>query len=145
NDMRIHLLLAALFSVLALSGCTTDRGEIGSEKNPIKLFFVPSVDAKVLEDNSKKFEEYLEKNTPYKFSVSVPQSYIAVVESFGTKRADVALINSSGYYKANKKYGAEARLTVLRNGAATYQAQFIARADGPIKTLKDLEGKKIAY
>ncbi|WP_374074974.1 phosphate/phosphite/phosphonate ABC transporter substrate-binding protein [Bdellovibrio bacteriovorus] len=106
---------------------------------------MPAVDAKVLTDNAKILEEYLEKNTPYKFEITIPQSFVAVVEAFGTKRADVAAINTYGYYLAHKQYGAEARLTVIRYGLATYQSQFLAHADGKIKSLKDLAGKKIAF
>src|SRR5690606_1147 len=79
------------------------------------------------------------------FEVSIPQSYIAVVEAFGSKRADVAYMNTFGYILAHEKYGAEARLTSLRHGASTYQGQFIARADGAIKSLKDIEGRKVAF
>lgn len=143
--MKNWILIVAVFLAWALSGCTAKRAELGTEKNPIKLFFVPSVDVKVIDTNSKIFQSYLEKHTPYKFQISVPQSFIAVVEAFGTDRADVALINSYGYYKAFTKYGAEAHLTVLRHGSATYQSQFIARADGNIKTLSDLAGKKVAF
>ncbi|MCX7978088.1 MAG: phosphate/phosphite/phosphonate ABC transporter substrate-binding protein, partial [Bdellovibrionaceae bacterium] len=114
-------------------------------KNPVKLFFVPSVDAKVIEDNSKIFKAYLEANTPYKFEVNIPQSYVAVVEAFGTKRADVAAINTYGYYMAHNKYGAQAALTVLRHGSPTYQSQFLARADSSISKVEDLAGKKVAF
>ncbi len=132
-------------AAFAFTSCTGKKAELGTTENPIKLHFVPSVDAKVIEDNSKLFKEFLEKNTPYKYSVSIPQSYVAVVEAFGTKRADVAAINTFGYVLAHQKYGVEARLTVLRHGSATYQSQFLAKADGPIKTLADLNGKKIAF
>lgn len=130
---------------MVLSSCTFKKAELGSEKNPIKLFFTPSVDAKVIEDNSKVFKAYLEKNTPYKFQVSVPQSYVAVVEAFGTKRADVAAMNTFGYILAHEKYGTEAKLTVLRHGIATYQSQFLARTDSKIQTLEDFKGKKLAF
>ncbi|MFZ4403841.1 MAG: phosphate/phosphite/phosphonate ABC transporter substrate-binding protein, partial [Pseudobdellovibrionaceae bacterium] len=121
------------------------KAELGTAENPIKLHFIPSVDAKVLEDNSKAFQDYLEQNTPYKFKVFVPQSYIAVVEAFGTKRADIAAMNTYGYDLAYKKYQAQALLTVIRHGSATYKSQFIVKADGPIKILKDLAGKKFAF
>lgn len=132
-------------ATMNFTACTKKTAELGTAENPIKLHFVPSVDAKVIEDNSKKFQEFLEKNTPYKYEITIPQSFIAVVEAFGTKRADVAAINTFGYVLANKKYGAEARLTVIRNGADTYQSQFIVKAGGPIKTIADLAGKKIAF
>lgn len=142
--MKNALLLGALFLVFALTGCVK-KAELGTAANPVKLFFVPSVDAKVLETNAKVFKDYLEKETGYKFEVSIPQSFIAVVEAFGTKRADVAAINTFGYILAYEKYGAEARITVLRHGSPTYQSQFIAKADGPIKNLSDLSGKKVAF
>lgn len=130
---------------LALSGCTIDKGELGSAKNPIKVYFIPSVDARVLEQNSKVFQTYLEANTPYKYEISIPQSYIAVVEALGSNRADVAAINTFGYILANEKYGAEARLVQIRHGAATYQSQIIVRSDSAIKSLADIAGKKIAF
>lgn len=67
------------------------------------------------------------------------------MEAFGTKRADIAAMNSFGYVIANRKYGAEAKMTVLRHGSPTYQSQFIAKTDGSIKSLSDLAGKKIAF
>ncbi len=136
--------LSAIALAVALAGCTK-KAELGTEANPIKLHFVPSVDAKVLESNSEVFKAYLEKNTPYKFAITVPQSFVAVVEAFGTKRADVAAINTFGYMLAHDKYGAEARLTFLRHGSSTYQSQFITKADSGINTVADLAGKKMAF
>lgn len=141
---NLSLITTAVAAVL-LFGCTKKTAELGTAENPVKLHFVPSVDAKVIEDNSKKFKEHLEKTTPYKYEVTIPQSFVAVVEAFGTKRADVAAINTFGYVLAHDKYQAEARLTVLRHGSSTYQSQFIAKADSGIKTLEDLAGKKIAF
>lgn len=129
----------------AVVGCTSKKAELGTAENPVKLFFTPSVDAKVLEDNSKIFKEYLEKNTPYKFTVAIPQSFIAVVEAFGTKRADVCTINTFGYILAHEKFGAQARITTLRHGSATYQSQFLAKADSSIKSVADFKGKKMAF
>ena len=137
--------LVAISIAFLMSGCTVEKGELGSEKNPVKIYFVPSVDAKVIEENSAVFKKWLEANTPYKYEVSIPQSFIAVVEAFGSKRADVASINTFGYIIANEKYQAEARLTVLRHGLATYQSQFVARKNGPIKSLQDFNGRKVAF
>lgn len=147
NKLNIFLVavLSSVLSGLMFSGCTSKKAELGTAENPIKLHFVPSVDAKVIEDNSKIFKDYLEKNTPYKYEVNIPQSFVAVVEAFGTKRADVAAINTFGYVLAHDKYQAQALLTVLRHGLSTYQSQFIAKADSPIKKLEDLAGKKIAF
>lgn len=138
--------LAVVTIILAaISGCTKKEYPIGSAENPVKLFFVPSVDAKLIEDKGQVVKKYLEENTPYKFQVSIPASYVAVVEAFGTARADVASLNTFGYILAYEKYGAQALVTVRRFGSDTYQAQIIAKADSPIKSVKDLAGKKFAY
>lgn len=128
----------------AVNACTFKKAEIGSSENPIKLFFVPSVDAKVIDSNSKIMKEWLEANTPYKYEIKIPQSYIAVIEAFGSKGADVAALNTSGYIKAHQKYGAEAKLIVIRNGKKTYQSQFIAKK-GRFKSLKELSGMRVAF
>ncbi len=135
--------LAAVF--VLQSACTFKKAEFGSQGNPIKLFFSPSVDAKVIDASSKELVAFLEKDTGYKYEVNIPQSYIAVVEAFGSKRADVAAFTTAAYLMANEKYGAQAKLTVIRHGKSTYQGQIITRQDSPIKELKDLEGKRVAF
>ncbi|MBK7960575.1 MAG: phosphate/phosphite/phosphonate ABC transporter substrate-binding protein [Bdellovibrionales bacterium] len=142
---RGRLTQIAVLVFLLMGFSCTKKGELGTEANPVKLYFTPSVDAKVIESNSIVFKAFLERNTPYKYEISLPQSFIAVVEAFGTKRADIAAMNSFGYVLAHKKYGAEARMTVLRHGASTYQSQFVVKADTGIKSLADLAGKRIAF
>jgi len=143
--MKTSKFLIFLSAILLSTACTKQNAELGSADNPVKFFFVPSVDSKRLLEQAKIVEGYLHANTPYKFEVKVPSSYVAVVEAFGTKRADVASLNTFGYILANEKYGTQARLIVIRNGLDTYQAQIIARADSSIKKLEDLNGKKFAY
>lgn len=145
NRVGLSFVTAIAGIAFVTSGCTVDKGELGSEKNPVKLFFVPSVDTKLIKKSSEVFQQHLEKETGYKFKIEIPHSFVAVVESFGSNRADVASINTFGYLMAHQKYGAEARLTVLRHGAATYQAQFVAKNDGSIKSLADFNGKKLAF
>lgn len=144
---RWIICLTAIIGILSFSqlGCTTRKEPLGSAENPIKIHFVPSVEAKVLQDNSKKFKDFLERVTPYKYTITIPQSYITVVEAFGTKRANISAMNSFGYVLAHERYGAEARLTVLRHGSAFYKAQFIASTDSGIKQIADLHGKRVAF
>ncbi|HMN70002.1 MAG TPA: phosphate/phosphite/phosphonate ABC transporter substrate-binding protein [Bdellovibrionales bacterium] len=139
---RIFVFLGVLVLTTA---CTRDKAPLGSQDNPIKFFFVPSVDMRLLEDTSRALQKFLEVDTPYKYKISIPPSYVAVVEAFGTRRADVAAINTFGYVLAHDKYGAQARLVTIRFGETTYQAQYLVRADSGIKSLKDLNGKKMAF
>lgn len=148
RSIRIVSALAAitlLGALLTLPGCTFHKSELGSKDNPVKIYFVPAVDSKIIYDNSKVLVDWLEKTTPYHYEVAVPSSYVAVIEAFGSKRADIASMNTYGYVVAHEKYGAEGRLQIVKNGSTTYRTQIIARTDGPIKSLADLQGKKMAY
>lgn len=146
--MKSHKTIVSIFALiitLITTSCTREREALGTAENPVKIYFVPSVDVKVIEDNTKTIKAYLEANTPYKYEIAIPASFVAVVEALGTKRADIAAVNTFGYLLANERYGAQAKLTVIRFGLPTYQAQFIAKKDGPIKKLSDIDGKKVAF
>lgn len=141
--MRCVFLSLVVF-VLSVS-CTQKNVEVGSKDKPIQLFFTPSVDSDTITKNSKDLVKFLEKETGLFFEVAVPASYIAVVEAFGSQRADIAVMNSFGYLMAHEKYGAEAKLKVVRYGKDYYRGQILARADSGIKSVEDLAGKKFAY
>ncbi len=140
---RFLILLLILSLNLLNSGCTVSS-EVGTQKNPVKLFLIPGQDAQVLEDNGKKVTEFLQKKTHLFFDIKVPTSYIAVVEAFGSKKADVAIMNTFGYILAHEKYGAEAKLMGIHFGQRSYQGQIITRK-GHLKSFEDLNGKKFAY
>jgi phosphonate transport system substrate-binding protein len=137
------ILILLLSCCFVFSGCTS-KSEVGTSKNPIKITLVPGQDTKLLAENGKKLEAYLNEKTGLPFEVTVPFSYIAVIEALGSKRADLAIMNTFGYLLAHQKYGAEAALTGLYKGRSIYWGQIIARKDGP-KTLQDLNNKKIAF
>ncbi len=150
--MKILRILLFLTPLLLFIVVTTQREwgkystELGSKKNPIKLFFTPSVDAKQITTTAKQLLEFLQKETGYYFTSAVPADYVTVVESFGSNKADIAVINTFSYLMANKKYGATALLRIVRdNGEAFYRGQIIVRSDSGLDTITDLMSKKIAY
>jgi len=138
------MLIPVLVSLL-LASCTMSEKPIGSKENPIKFYFTPSSDAEEIANNSKPFMDYLQAETGFYFKSAVPTSYVAVVESFGSNRADIAVMNSFGYLMANEKFGSLARLSVLRNGEQYYRGMIIANTNSGITKVEDIKGKKFAY
>jgi phosphonate transport system substrate-binding protein len=123
-----------------------NEGALGTKSNPIKIYFTPSVDAKRISFNAKALTDYLEKETGYYYMTAVPASFIAVVEAFGTGKVDIAAINTFSYLMANAKYGAEAKLRIVRdNNQTSYKGQFITRYDSGIDSLQDINGRSFAY
>lgn len=131
-------------ALTTLVACQKD-GKLGSDDNPVKLYFTPSVDAETITTNSEHFLKFLEKETGLAFKSGVPANYVAVVEAFGSKRADIAVMNSFGYIMTNKKYGADAKLRVLRYGEDHYRGQIIAHVDAGITKVGDIKGKRFAF
>lgn len=137
------LLVAVTLNVFMGSAFSEDK--LGTRDNPIKIFFTPSVDANTIATNSVGFLKFMEKETGLFFKSGIPSNYVAVVEAFGSNRADVAVMNSFGYLLANTKYGAEAKLKALRHGKDYYAGAIYVSEKSGIKTLKDLNGKKFAF
>lgn len=139
-------LLPVIIFIIIFSARELNEGSLGTISNPIKIYFTPSVDAKRISTNAKELVDFLEKETGYYYTTAVPASFIAVVEAFGTKKADIAGINTFSYLMANEKYGAEARLRVVRDGnETTYKGCFITRVDSGIDSIADIDNKSMAY
>ncbi len=130
--------------LLALASCTNTK-ELGSKEKPIRFFLIPAQDMQALSDNGKILEKFLTEDIGLHVSVDLPVNYIAVVEGFGSKRADVAIINTFGYILAHERYGVEARLKLMNRGRDEYYGQIITRSDSKIKTIKDIDKTKFAY
>ena len=140
------------FVALLIFGCGTKESrlekanrKLGSKQNPIKMFFVPSLEAGKVVSSGEAIANYLENETKLHFKVAVPTSYAAVIEALGTYQADVAWLPTYAYILAKQKYDAQVRLMTVRNGLTKYRGQFVARSDSNIDSLQDIEGKVIAY
>ena len=139
-------LLPILAFIIAISFRQLNEGALGTYSNPIRIYFTPSVDANRISFNAKSLTDFLQKETGYYFTTAVPASFIAVVEAFGTGKVEVAAINTFSYLMAHAKYGAEARLRIVREGnETTYKGQFITRFDSGINNIEDINGKSMAY
>ena len=105
---------------------------------------MPGQEIQILQETSVKLQEYLNRKLKRHFRVDVPNSYIALVEAFGTKRVDLGIVNTFGYILAHEKYGVRARLKIVSFGRDEYFGQIIAHKDG-IKKVADIQGKKFAF
>lgn len=131
------------FTLIFLASCTKSK-EIGSPSNPLKFYLIPAQDIMGLERTGKALQAYLEKELDMSVKVELPPNYIAVVEGFGTKRVDAAILNTFGYIIAKKKYDVDARLKLVNRGRDEYFGQIIAHKDGP-KNIKEINGRSFAF
>jgi len=150
--IKYGYLALVLILVLSLISCQSkEQGiarankNLGTKSNPIKMYFVPSMEAGKVVTSGEAIAAYLHKETGYFFKIAVPTSYAAVIEALGTNQADVAWLSTYAYILAKQKYNANVRMMTVRNGLKTYRGQFVAATNSGIKSLEDIEGKVIAY
>ena len=124
----------------------TPEPEIGSPEHPIKVLFVPSVDAQVITAGGEVMAKALKEATGLEFVVSVPTSYAATIEEMCASPTDtMGFIPGLGYVLANELCGVDVSFKAVRFGASVYWAQFLVQRDSDIQSLQDLEGKKWGY
>jgi len=120
--------------------------DIGSADHPIKVFFVPSVDAQVIVSGGEIMANALNEATGLNFEVSVPTSYAATIEEMCASPTDsMGFIPGLGYVLANQLCGVDVAYKAVRFGNDVYWAQILVPRDGDIQSLADLNGKKWAY
>jgi phosphate/phosphite/phosphonate ABC transporter binding protein len=119
--------------------------DIGTEDHPIKVLFVPSVDAGVIVSGGEVMLGALEEATGLKFEVSVPTSYAATIEAMCASPDDtIGFIPALGYVIASQKCGVEVGAAAVRFGWSVYWAQYLVPRDSDYQTLEDLAGLKWA-
>jgi len=120
--------------------------EIGSPEHPIKVLFVPSVDAAVITAGGEVMAAALNEATGLNFVVSVPTSYAATVEEMCASPSDtMGFIPALGYVLANDLCGVDVAFKAVRRGWDVYWTQVLVRRDSPYQTVEDLNGLRWGY
>jgi phosphonate transport system substrate-binding protein len=124
----------------------TPEPEIGSVEHPIKVLFVPSVEASVITSGGQIMADALKEATGLNFEVLVPTSYAATIEEMCASPTDtIGFIPGLGYALANQLCGVDVAFKANRFGFPVYWTQILVARDSPYQTLEDLNGLKWGY
>jgi phosphonate transport system substrate-binding protein len=116
--------------------------ELGSPERPIKVLFVPSVDAQAIVAGGEVMSAALNEATGYTFEVSIPTSYAATIEEMCASPDDtMGFIPALGYVFASELCGVDVGFKAVRYGSAVYWAEILVQRDSDIQSLEDLAGK----
>ncbi|TCP69394.1 phosphate/phosphite/phosphonate ABC transporter substrate-binding protein [Baia soyae] len=149
--------LASGLSLVVAAGVMTGCTKPKDEEKVLNVQFVPSQSAETLEAKAKPLEKMLGDKLGMKVKVSVSTDYPTIIEAMSSKKVDVGFLPPSAYVLAKQKNAADVILQSLRygvnekDGSPTkdkveyYKAQYVVKADSPIKSIADLKGKKIAF
>ncbi len=119
---------------------------VGSPEHPIKVLFVPSVDANIITTGGEVMAAALNEATGLTFEVTVPTSYAATIEEMCASPMDtMAFIPGLGYALASQLCGVDVAFKAVRYGYPVYWAEYIVARDSKFQTLADLEGATWGY
>jgi len=120
--------------------------DIGTPEHPIKVLFVPSVEANQITTGGEIMAQALNEATGLTFEVVVPTSYAATVEEMCASPSDtMAFIPGLGYAIASQLCGVDVAFKAIRFGYPVYWAEYIVARDSEFQTLEDLEGATWGY
>jgi phosphonate transport system substrate-binding protein len=120
--------------------------DLGTEENPIRVLFVPSVEASVIVSGGEIMAQALNEATGLHFTVAVPTSYAATAEEMcASPDNTMGFIPGLLYVLATDLCGVDVAFKAVRFGADSYWAQILVARDSDIETLDDLNGKSWAY
>lgn len=140
--------VATTTTTVAATTTTTEEpmAAVGSAENPVKVLFVPSVEADVIVSGGAVMKEALETATGLSFDVSVPTSYAATIEEMcASPENTMGFIPGLGYVLASNRCGVDVSFKAVRFGWPVYWTQILVPRDSDIETLADLEGKSWAF
>jgi len=115
-----------------------------SGQKAVQMLFVPSVEQGTLVRRGDELARFVRADSGLTLRSQVPTSYAAVIEALGAGQADVAWIPAFAYVLANARYGAEARLQVVRS-VDRYGIIITRNGAGEPDRLENLVDAKIAF
>ncbi|GAK30144.1 phosphonate transport system substrate-binding protein [Weissella oryzae SG25] len=151
----VALTVASALSVVAPATASAATKKVSLKE--LNVQFVPSSQADTIEAKAKPLEGLLSKQLGIPVHVTVSTDYNTVVEAMGSKKVDMGFLPPDPYVQAHQQYGAKVILQSERYGLTDnntgdsttklvnyYRAEILVKKDSPIKSVKDLKGKKIA-
>lgn len=140
---RVGWSLAALGFVVFVWGLDRRQSLEAKGDEVLRMLFVPSVEQGTLVERADELARFIRKDTGLVLQTEVPTSYAAVIQALGSEQADVAWMPAFAYVIAHGRYGAEARLQVVRS-AERDGIVVTRRGQGEPAALADLAGRGVA-
>ncbi|MDA8018967.1 MAG: PhnD/SsuA/transferrin family substrate-binding protein [Thermoanaerobaculia bacterium] len=114
-----------------------------SDEGVVRMLFVPSVEQGTLAQRGDELARFIREDTGLILQTEVPTSYAAVIQALGSDQADVAWMPAFAYVIANQRYGAQARLQVVRS-VDRFAIVVTRKGAGQPETMNDLRARRVA-
>jgi phosphonate transport system substrate-binding protein len=139
--LSLILLMAA-----PLSSCKKRKGELGSEDNPVSLYFMPLKGEKVFAENAPVIQKYIEQKTGLHIKPVAAPSFLSIIKAFENNKADAAFMNTLGFLMARDWAKTQAHIiSIYGDIYKSYRGEILVTVQSGINSIEDLNDKTIAF
>jgi len=134
-----------LVFLLAFPGLAQQDMEPKVEEEPCLFGVVSFYYARLMFLKYGPLIEYLSEHTGRRWELRLNTTYEQTVDELCAGRLTAAYLGPLTYIRAHAACGAEPVARLQTGGRDTYRSYILVRADGPIRELADLRGKRFAF
>ena len=117
-----------------------------AEKPTVRFGVIPRYNPLVMYKRYQPIMDYLTENTPYRFELKISKDYPEAVRFLQQGVTQVSSLGDVTFAEANTRYAAVPFLKPLnKDGVPFYRSAIIVRSDSPLKSIKELRGKTMAF
>lgn len=136
------ILLVAVLLVFPAPAAMAGR----AEKRTVSFGVIPRFNPYVMYEYYQPLMEYLSRKTPYLFRLRIGRTYKETVEDLERGVTEVAYLGGATFAFARHRFGARALVKPLNSkGTSTYRSYVVVRNDSSIRSIRDLEGRSMAF
>lgn len=133
------IMLSTLLSVNTLFAASDP------DPQTLKVALLPDENGSTVIKNNQGLKHYLETSLGKKIELVVTTDYSSMIEAMRHGRLDLAYFGPLSYVLAKSKSNIEAFAALKKKGRTTYQAVVIANVSSGIRSIRDINGKDMAY
>lgn len=112
---------------------------------PFVLGFLPAQRAEEIIPDARRLADFLSGRLGIAVDVRTPTAYEPLVEGLRFHHVHAAFLDGGPAWISHRRAGAEAVLAEVKDGRTFYWAEAFVLADSPLRDLKDLAGKRVAF
>lgn len=148
-DRFVEIPDSAYDSIRKMEGVVWNTMDIPKDKgdgSTVHFSVIPRDNPRILYEKFQPLLDYLSETTPYRYDLVLKKNHEDTVNALGRGELDIAFLDPLTYLEAHLRYNAQTVLKPLgSDNSSTYKSAIIKRRDSPIKTLRDLKGKSVAF
>lgn len=144
--IRVRIFYFLLATILLLQLPLPSGAAATPDKPLIRFGVIPRYNPLVMYKRYQPIMDYLTAQTPYRFELKISKDYPEAVRFLQQGVTQISSLGDVTFAEASLAYQAIPILKPLnKDGIPFYRSAIIVRADSPLKDIKELRGKSVAF